>query len=384
MKQGKSMEALGLELKRQRLARKDIVTSTSNLSFQTDKDGLSSLYIQKQDRSWDKYRVSDLTHRQIAAKLNIPFRYYEKMRTENPMLLDENIVSWLRKYPEKRMIRTLDDRARAFLSDRYRRLDNLELCASILPVIREMKGAEIKSCEITDTHMYIKVVNSAMKSEIRKGDVVQAGFIVANSEVGLGSLRVEPLVYRLACENGMIAKDFGKKKYHAGRQIACEEESYELYSDDTLAQDDKAFFMKVQDIVRSAVDETRFHLIVDRMKQAADTKIDRPGQEEVRVLADKFLLNEEEQNEIMRQFFIGGDNTWYGMINAVTAASKEIETYERATDLERMGGDILSMSFGSKKKTVSFDKKKIIPIPKTRNSNHEPIKYAPLEKLVAK
>lgn len=69
MKQGKSMEALGLELKRQRLARKDIVTSTSNLSFQTDKDGLSSLYIQKQDRSWDKYRVSDLTHRQIAAKL---------------------------------------------------------------------------------------------------------------------------------------------------------------------------------------------------------------------------------------------------------------------------------------------------------------------------
>jgi len=39
MKQGKNIEELGLELKRQRLARMDIVTSTANLSFQTNKRG---------------------------------------------------------------------------------------------------------------------------------------------------------------------------------------------------------------------------------------------------------------------------------------------------------------------------------------------------------
>lgn len=374
MKQGKSIEQLGLELKRQRLARKDIITSTNNLSFYTNTEGVSYLCTRKPDKTWERYLVSELTHRQIASKLNIPFRYYEKMRAENPMLLDENIISWFKKDPQKRMIRTMDHTARAFLSDRYRRLDNLELCASILPVIREMKGAEIKSCEVTDTHMYIKVVNRTMKTEIRKGDAVQAGFIVANSEVGLGSLRVEPLVYRLVCDNGMIAKDFGKKKYHAGRQIACEEDAYELYSDATLEQDDKAFFMKVQDIVRSAVDETRFNLITDRMKQAADSKIRNSTDEEIRILADKFLLNEEEQNEIMRQFFMGGDNTWYGLINAVTAASKEMETYERATDLERIGGDMLSMPFGSKKK---------LPILKKEEKKTNLIKYAPIEEILA-
>jgi len=328
--------------------------------------------------------VSELTHRQIASKLNIPFRYYEKMRSENPLLLDENIISWFKQAPQKRMIRILDHTARAFFSDRYRRLDNLELCASILPVIRKMKGAEIKSCEVTDTHMYIKVVNRTMKSEIRKGDVVQAGFIVANSEVGLGSLRVEPLVYLLACENGMIAKDFGQKKYHAGRQIACEEDTYELYSDATLEQDDKAFFMKVQDIVRSAADETRFNLIVDRMKQAADTKILRPTDEEIRILADKFLLSEDEQHEIMRQFFIGGDSTWYGLINAVTAASGEMDAYERATDLERIGGDMLSMPFGSKKKPIGQDREKAVPINREIRDTGNLIKYRPLDKLMAK
>lgn len=245
-----------------------------------------------------------------------------------------------------------------------------------------MKGAEIKSCEITDTHLYIKVINRNMKAEIRKGDIVQAGFVVSNSEVGLGSLRVEPLVYRLVCENGLIVKDFGKKKYHAGRQIGCTEESYELYSDETLAQDDKAFFMKVRDIVRTAADEARFGLIVNRMRQAADTRIKEAPDEEVRILGDKFSLNTDEQNEIMRQFFLQGEDTWYGLMNAVTAASRNLEDYERATDLERIGGDILSMNFGGKQSSdVKSNRKRNYGREQTEES---PIRYAPLEEVVAR
>ncbi|MGD7478558.1 DUF932 domain-containing protein, partial [Ralstonia pseudosolanacearum] len=159
------------------------------------------------------------------------------------------------------MIRVLDGNVRAFLSDRYRRLDNLELCAAVLPVINEMKNSVIESCEVTTTHLYLKVVNRRLKAEVRVGDVVQAGFVVSNSEVGLGSLRVEPLVFRLVCKNGLICKDMAHKKYHVGRQVyASDDSAYELYSEETLAQDDKTFFLKVQDIVRSAVDEARFLL----------------------------------------------------------------------------------------------------------------------------
>lgn len=39
-----------------------------------------------------------------------------------------------------------------------------------------------------------------MKPEIVPGDIVQAGFVVSNSEIGLGALKVEPLVYRLICK----------------------------------------------------------------------------------------------------------------------------------------------------------------------------------------
>lgn len=105
----------------------------------------------------------------------------------------------------------MDGRLRAFLSDRYRRLDNLELIDHVLPVISQMKGCEVVSADITETHLYLKVINKTMKTEIVPGDIVQAGFVVSNSEIGLGALKVEPLVYRLICKNGMISKDYAHR-----------------------------------------------------------------------------------------------------------------------------------------------------------------------------
>ena len=258
--------------------------------------------------------------------------------------MDANVNTWLNKNPERRMIRVLDGKVRAFLSDRYRRLDNLELCAAVLPVIQEMKGANIESCEVTPTRMYLKVVNKKLKSEVTVGDVVQAGFVISNSEVGLGSLRVEPLVFRLVCKNGMICKDYAQKKYHVGRQVNVSEDSaYELYSEETLAQDDKAFFMKVQDVVRNAVDSARFKMTVEKLRESTQIQLTNEPVKAVEILADKFQLTENERGDILRKLFIGGDNSRYGLINAVTAASKIAKTYDRATELERIGGEILEL-----------------------------------------
>ena len=40
---------------------------------------------------------------------------------------------------------------------------------------------------------------------------------------------------------------------------------------------------------------------------------------------------------------MSGDSSRYGLMNAVTAASKICADYERATELERIGGEILAM-----------------------------------------
>lgn len=342
MKQGKTLAELGKELQRQRLNRQDFLADTRSLEMES-KPYSSILHLSLDGKTYG-FGIGELAHQQIAARLNIPFRYYQKMQNEAPELLDRNVNCWLNQNPERRMIRVLDGKVRAFLSDRYRRLDNLELCSAVLPVINEMKNSVIESCEVTPTHLYLKVINRKLKAEIKVGDVVQAGFVVSNSEVGLGSLRVEPLVFRIVCKNGLICKDMAQRKYHVGRQVnALDDSAYELYSEETLAQDDKAFFMKVQDVVRSAVDETKFMLTVDKLRESTRIPLAHDPVKSVELLADKFILTENERGDILRQLFMGADNSRYGLVNAVTAASKIAKTYERATDLERIGGEILSL-----------------------------------------
>lgn len=342
MKQGRTLQELGLELQRQRNNRQDFIADTRTVEMETTANG-STLHLTI-DGKTHGYKVGEVAHQQIASRLNIPYRYYQKMKIETPTLLDANVNTWLNKNPERRMIRVLDGKVRAFLSDRYRRLDNLELCAAVLLVIQDMKGANIESCEVTPTRMYLKVVNKKLKAEVTVGDVVQAGFVISNSEVGLGSLRVEPLVFRLVCKNGLICKDVAQKKYHVGRQVnVSEDTAYELYSEETLEQDDKAFFMKVKDVVRAAVDETRFMLTVEKMRETKEVPLGKDPVKAVEVLADKFQLTENERGDVLRRLFMGGDNSRYGLINAVTSASKLAKTYDRATELERIGGEILAL-----------------------------------------
>ncbi|CQR69968.1 hypothetical protein SOV_52440 [Sporomusa ovata DSM 2662] len=366
MKQGKSIIQLAQELERQRQARKDFIADTRSLQVQTDVSR-SQLRI-KLDQAEENFWLNELAHKQLAERLQIPQKYYNKMRFEYPALLDENINSWLEKQAERRMIRTLDGQVRAFLSDRYRRLDNLELADAIFPILQDLKTIEVVSSEVTETHMYIKITNKRLRAEVAVGDVVQAGLVISNSEVGLGSLKVEPLIFRLVCKNGLIVKDYAQKRYHVGKQIENEDSAYEIFSDETLAQDDKAFFMKVQDTVRVAIDEVKFHLSVDKLKAAMQESTGRDPVKTVEVLADRYILNQNERGSILRHFIMGGDNSWYGLINAVTRASQDVEDYSRATDLERLGGELLALPLDKGKVPVS-----VTPVIKKNRSNIIPL-----------
>lgn len=340
MKQGiKTIQNLYQKLERQREVRKDLIADTRSLNVSST-DGMSILNITTSEEIL-AFKVSDIAHRQIADRLNIPSKYYERMRSEYPALLDKNINGWLMKNQEKRMLRTLDGKLRAFLSDRYRRLDNLELVDHVLPVIAQMRGCEVVSCDVTETHLYLKIINKTMKAEVVPGDVVQAGFVISNSEIGLGALKVEPLVYRLVCKNGLISKDYAHKKYHTGRQVEDTDNAYELYSDATLAADDKAYFMKVQDIVSAAVDESKFTLTVNKMRTAMNMKTGENPVETVEVLGNRYILNKNERASILRHFIMGNDFSQYGLVNAVTRSSQDVADYNRATELERLGGVLL-------------------------------------------
>ena len=150
-------------------------------------------------------------------------------------------------------------------------------------------------------------------------------------------------MFRLVCTNGMVVNDASTRKNHVGRAGAAGE-NFELYSDETLRQDDKAFMMKVQDTVRAAVDEARFSQVVGLMRQAKDAKfISKDVPAIVELTAKEFNLTELERSGVLNSLIRRGDMTLYGLANAITEHSQQVESYDRATVLESVGYDVLTM-----------------------------------------
>jgi len=121
MRSGRSLVSLAHELERQLQSKKDLVVPSSLLRHDTDDTGETRLVIGEGGVS-TPYGVLPLARRQLADKLKIPYAYFERMRSEQPVLLDRNVNTWLQSDDDRRMIRTLDGNVRAVLSDRYRRL----------------------------------------------------------------------------------------------------------------------------------------------------------------------------------------------------------------------------------------------------------------------
>ena len=344
MKEGKTLQELAAELERQQLAKKDLIVSTGVLSMDSRDDGGIALNVMG-GQVIQHYDVGEIAHRQIGQFLKIPATYYDRMRREYPQLLTLNANGWFAKMPQsKRMLRTLDGTARALLSDRYRRIDNFEVASAVLPIISRMEGAGVESCELTDSRMYLKVVNPRVTAEIKKGDIVQAGVLISNSEVGMGSVTVSPLIYRLVCSNGMIAEDGKLRKYHVGRANESRED-FSIYRNETIEADDKAFLMKLEDSVKAAVDQARFAAIVDKLRESTEATFQPQQVQQVVELASKeYGFTDSESSGILGHLAAGGDLSLYGLANAVTRQAQDVASYDRSTELEAAGYRIITMA----------------------------------------
>jgi hypothetical protein len=333
MKTGRNLREVLVELNRQQAEKRDYISPSSSLSLRPDGRTFSM--------GEKTFSTTDLFHRQVASSLSIPAKYYDLMQAEKPDLLAENVNAWMTTRDQNYMIRTMDGTARALLSDRYRRIDNLEVAGAVLPLFAGMDGVEVMSAEVTDSRLYLKVVNHHLEMAC-VGDRVQAGVVISNSEVGLGAVSVQPLIYTLACTNGMIVNSLGERKTHVGR-AAKGLEGFEMISDETAEAEDKAFMLRLRDITMAAIDEVKFGMVVDQLAESAGAKITGRVPDVVELTGKEYGLNQGEQDGVLKYLIEGGDLSLYGLSNAVTRYSQDVESYDRATSLEGLGWQIATM-----------------------------------------
>ncbi|MBV9471160.1 MAG: DUF932 domain-containing protein [Abitibacteriaceae bacterium] len=371
MKQGKTFEEVTTIVQRNAQSRLDFVTPLKQCALQTDEQGHSLWRVEEMG----DFAVTPIFHDDLAEFFGIPKFYYDSMRELAPALLDQNINtwignldSWLEPKDQSRLMRTfvshdvpqtLSDTsqntahldsplqhsqgtARGMLSPAYLPLDDAEMFDALSPVLHR-KGVQIESCEVSDRQTHLKLVTPRLKANVKVGDTVQAGVIISNSELGFGAIRVQQFVKRLVCLNGMVvpATEFQMRRTHLGKRPLPGKPLYRLYENEDRKDVQAAIWSKVSEAVNMVLEGAHFQQLVERF-QAADKLPAKSDTEQIIArLTHRFGLLESEREAIGKHYENDKEFSLWGIANAVTRTANDLDSYERATELETIGGQLI-------------------------------------------
>jgi hypothetical protein len=147
------------------------------------------------------YPMRTLAQRAICYRLGIPFEYLRRCPAE---IQSENLNYWIRQEKRERLFfRFKDMDVRAIFTLRYRPVDNFQ----VMDRLENLGyGPQTKvQVNLDEEFMSLSIPNGRQTFEVN-GDKITPGISIANSEVGLSSLKISAFFLRLICTNGMVAK----------------------------------------------------------------------------------------------------------------------------------------------------------------------------------
>ena len=308
---------------------------------------------------------------QLASVLGIPQVFIKNLREKKYSdLLGHNFRELLGRDSRRFLIRTLPDkegnrRVRAFLSDRYRCLDNYDLFFAAADVAAEeveagKPRASVWKCRMSDDggQFEMFLFSPHIYGEVRldrpfdpgdgwmsrwhgqSGDGHNAACRVGNSETGTARLTANLSCLRKICANFCTWTE-GVATVHLGK--ANEDEGLVL-SQETRKESDRVVWLKVKDLIRSAFDPVKFQAIIDRLNGITQQEIE--PQRAVDQVVDAYQIAEDRKALILGHLLGSGDRSRFGLVQAITATCHDLDRRgetEPASQLEEIGAKLVDM-----------------------------------------
>lgn len=382
MKRGMSIQDLLTEVQRQSETKRDFVASTKEairMVPMPDFPNGVAIVLHKEGGHLSRFQVAENCHRQISGRLGIPWKYYSRLLTDHKDLVLTQVNALFEREPETRLMRTLDGTARAFLSDRYRRLDHDEVLSQVLPPI--IKGdieSTLLSSNVTDNNLYLKVLftddslaidlGKAPSNRMDNGwggnvdvneqhqviarrdagqDIVRPGCLISNSETGHGSLSIKGFLFRSYCLNGCVwgmEDAFSFSRNHIGGKLV-EGQDFEVFSDETKRKQDEVIIAELTDALGTMTNPDRVRAMGERLRALKSGETVQDAFAAVDALAKEVDIREGEKQGILSSLLRDQDFTQWGVLNAVTEQANSDEvSYERACEIEQLGNQIAKLN----------------------------------------
>lgn len=364
-----SLQEIVQALQKQNLQKKDFVVPSKYLKMEDSNlivinenklDTLSKLLLEtgiansQTDTEKIELSVLDCCHSQIASRLDIPKKYYDKMLSKGQYyhILDYNVTNWFAEKNENNFfLRTFIDQeektgiARAILSDRYNVMDNYDVMLATLDAIKESGiNVQIESGDITDTKFYMRFVcpdieldapellkNYRVPDGSKGGNGIVSGFVISNSETGNGKFSISPRAIVLACRNGMIFKNDAFQKTHLGAKM--EEYTSIDWSEETRQKNYELVCSQVKDAIKFYASEEYLGAKIHELIEKGNKELSYPI-ETIKNVSKHLSISEEKESSILNYFIKSGDTNAFGVTQALTYFAQHNASPEERYEIE--------------------------------------------------
>jgi hypothetical protein len=340
----------------------DYIAPTHDLQKITDANGVPQVVIEQRGGvPTTILDVNDVSFGQIAGHAGIDVRTARRLQAGYSEQFDGLINAIWQKEPSVRMLRSYEGLAltdggrgklRAFVSDKFKTFDNVNLLQSALPQLMESPAQfQVVNATVTDKRLYLRLKSLVHTGEgAGVGDIMANGIGLQNSEVGAGSVSVYQIAWTLACLNGMQTQNKTRSSHiTSGR----DSDDWGLLSDQAKDADNRALELKIRDLVGVYSSRDSFDAVLESMKAAAADVIDADADKAAVVenLGAVMKLSKKETGDVLNGLLDTIGQSGYErdkpisratLINAVTAVSHKADADD--VDLwQQRGGALLSM-----------------------------------------
>jgi hypothetical protein len=341
----------------------DYIAPTHDLQKTTDANGVPQVVMEQRGGvPTTILDINDVAFAQIAGHAGIEVRTARRLQSDYPEQLDGLINAIWRKETSVRMLRSYEGLAltdggrgklRAFVSDKFKTFDNVNLLQSALPQLMESPAQfQVVNAIVTDKRLYLRLKSLIHTGEgAGVGDVMANGIGLQNSEVSMGSVSVYQIAWTLACLNGMQTQNKTRSSHiTSGRNS----DDWGKLSDEAKDADNRALELKIRDLVGVYSSRDSFDAVLENMKAAAADVIDADADKAALVdnLGTVMKLSKKETGDVLNGLLDTIGQAGYErdkplsratLINAVTAVSHKADADD--VDLwQQRGGQLLNMS----------------------------------------
>jgi len=343
----------------------DYLAPTNDLQKTTTLDGKPQIVIEaSRGEPTKRFDINDTAFGQIATHAGIDTRTARRLQASYPREFDDLTNAIWQKEPTRRMVRThlasdpmgssTDGTVRAFVSDKFKTFDNVNLLEACLPqLIDNPAQFQVVSADVSEKRLYLRLKSlEQLGTGANVGDHMANGIGFGNSEVGAGSVAVYQIAWTLACLNGMQTQNKTRSSHITS---ARDGDDWGLLSDDAKNADNRALELKLRDLVGHYSSRETFDDICQQMRMAALDVIDGVATDVTDVvnnLGKVMQLTKKENSDVLNGLMATIGQSGFEqarplsratLVNAVTAVAHRADIDDVDTWQQR-GGQLLNMT----------------------------------------